>query len=345
MTTESSHHAGRRIARTRELRGVACPAIIHNCNYFFVNLKVYEDGIVDCWEMVDLALFEDKLRSGWVETRVPDGEEISIHGLGAWTVEAGSWDHTPGGFSQHITELVRELNPAMENLHDCGGTTTRTVGRVHVSKMSMGRPRPTRPDDPTNVLSRSVDGSSLSVFLRCGSDIFLADLRVFADDTVELGRLPAVETLPLPQLEQLATNGRLMTAPPTGSRIHIHGLGTFTLGAKRYATELQDLLLEVQDEATKLRGEPDSVERCRSAYEDYCQGPTEAGIERLREAYEAVPAHNRRYVGDMDTKDVPIRMVIYGDQEIERWSHRVVAASRGERLPTIKVPRPEPDSD
>jgi hypothetical protein len=345
MTAESNHHAGRRITRTRELRGVACPAIIHNCNYFFVSLRVYEDGIVDCWEMVDLPLFEEKVRSGWVETRVPDGEEISIHGLGAWTVEAGSWDHSPGGFSEHVTELVRELNPTMENLYDCGGTTTRTVGRVDVPKMRTGRPRPTRPDDPTNAFPRSVDGSSLSVFLRCGGDIFLADLRVFADNTVELGRLPAVEVISLPQLEQLATSGRLMTAPPPGSRIHIHRFGTFTLGAMSYATELQDLLLEVQDEVTKLCGDPDSVQRCRLAFEDYCKDPTEAGIERLREAYEAVPAHNRIYVGDMDTKDVPIRMVIYGDQEIESWSHRVVAASRGERLPTIKVPRPEPDSD
>jgi hypothetical protein len=345
MTAESSQHAGRRIARTRELRGLACPAIIHNANYYFVNLRVYEDGIVDCWEMVDLALFEGKVRSGWVETRVPDGERISIHGLGAWSVEAGSWDHSPGGFVEHVTGLVRELNPTMENLHDCEGTTTRTVGRVRVSKMSMGRPRPTRPEDPTSVLPRSVDGSSLSVFLRCGNEIFLADLRVFANDTVELGRLPTVEVLPLAQLEQLAANGRLMTAPPTGARIHIHGLGAFTLGAMQYATDLQDLLLEAQDEATKLRGDPGSVERCRLAFEDYCKDPTEAGIERLRLAYEAVPAHNRMYVGDMDTKDVPIRMVIYGDQEIERWSHRAVAASRGERLPTITVPKPESDSD
>lgn len=47
------------------------------------------------------------------------------------------------------------------------------------------------------------------------------------------------------------------------------------------------------------------------------------------------------YVGDMDTKDVAVRMVIYGEQQIEGWSHRLVARSRGdEELPSIEVPKP-----
>lgn len=43
---------------------------------------------------------------------------------------------------------------------------------------------------------------------------------------------------------------------------------------------------------------------------------------RPREAYEAVPKHNRRYVGDMDTEDFDVRMIIYGEQELESRSHR-----------------------
>ena len=49
---------------------------------------------------------------------------------------------------------------------------------------------------------------------------------------------------------------------------------------------------------------------------------------------------------DMDTKDIPVRMIIYGDEEIEHWSHRAVARSLGdEELPTIEVPKPVDDGE
>ena len=47
--------------------GVVTPAFIHNGSYFFVNLSVYAGGLVDCWEMVDLPLFEEK----WTVDRSP----------------------------------------------------------------------------------------------------------------------------------------------------------------------------------------------------------------------------------------------------------------------------------
>jgi len=40
------------------------PGIIHNASYFFVDLPVSSDGIVDCWEDCDLAAFRQKLVEG-----------------------------------------------------------------------------------------------------------------------------------------------------------------------------------------------------------------------------------------------------------------------------------------
>ena len=50
--------------------------------------------------------------------------------------------------------------------------------------------------------------------------------------------------------------------------------------------------------------------------------------------------HHKSLVGDMDVKDTEVRMIIYGDQEIEKWSHYQLAKSLGEELPTITVPKP-----
>src|SRR3954463_10490746 len=115
---------GNRIVRTQRVHGVVTPAIIHNGGYFFVNLQVYADGLVDCWELLDLALFEGKLRSGWVQTSIPDGNAIDVHGLGSWIIADGRWDLDAQAMYARVVELVRELNPRMENLHDCHGRTT-----------------------------------------------------------------------------------------------------------------------------------------------------------------------------------------------------------------------------
>lgn len=331
---------GRRIRRTRELTGLVVPAVIRNGgSYFFINLNVYEDGVVDCWEMVDLDLLADKVDSGWLVPAIPNGEEISIHGLGAWIVEDGSWEFTEQTLLKHFRSVVRELNPKMRNLYSFHGNNMK-VGKIQTSILSMGNPKPYRVEE-SDRLQRGVPGESLSVFLKTSKKrIYLADLRVFEDGTIELGRTPKVEVVTFEKLAEMAKEGRLMTAPEEGTRVGILGLGEFTLGTEGYATDIGDLLLEVRDLLLKLQGEPDSIQACRSAYEDYCSDPTHEGVERLRAAYEAVPEHNRLYVGDMDTKDIPIRMIIYGDDEIESWSHRLVARNQGMELPTITVPRP-----
>ena len=43
----------------------------------------------------------------------------------------------------------------------------------------------------------------------------------------------------------------------------------------------------------------------------------------------------------MDVKDIQVCMVLYGEQEIEGWSHYQVPQARGEELPTIGLPKPE----
>jgi len=59
------------------VKGIGLPAFIHNGGYHCVLIKIYEDGIIDCWEEVNFSQFVEKVRSGWVVTRLPKGEDIS----------------------------------------------------------------------------------------------------------------------------------------------------------------------------------------------------------------------------------------------------------------------------
>ena len=54
------------ITRTEILEGFSIPGIIHNMQYHFTDLQGYSDGLISCWEMVDLSMFKDKLNKGWV---------------------------------------------------------------------------------------------------------------------------------------------------------------------------------------------------------------------------------------------------------------------------------------
>jgi hypothetical protein len=333
---------GRSIQRVMTIDGVVLPAFIHNGGYFFINLPVYADGLVDAWDLLDRQLFEEKLAQGWVTTSIPDGESIHVHGLGSWGILGGRWKLSPRQLGKLVQQCVRELNPEMSNLYNCHGRTTRKVGKVNVSVLGMPRPSPVRPMDKSPLhMSR---GRSLSVFSQEDDTSYLADLRVFEDGFVEVGRLPTPRTIPRNALAAEISAGRLFTKPSEGQRVHIDQLGSFVVNSEGWAITSDDLLLETADLFAELSGQPTSIQKCRACYDAFLAAPTVANREALREVYEAVPEHNRMYLGDMDTKDVPIRMIIYGKQELENWSHRIVARELGDSpLPIIFVPDVLPD--
>jgi predicted NAD-dependent protein-ADP-ribosyltransferase YbiA (DUF1768 family) len=73
------------------------------------------------------------------------------------------------------------------------------------------------------------------------------------------------------------------------------------------------LLGEVADDIDKLNGRPDSTGRCLQALGRYLQTRAEDDREALQDAYQAIPEHLRRYaLGDMDSKDFPLRVLAAG---------------------------------
>ncbi len=331
---------GRLISRTSVRIGLVTPAFIHNSSHFFVNLQVYEDGLVDCWELLDLQLFREKLASGWVTPGVPDGANLSVHGLGDFEPCAGRWDLSEEQLFAHVKALVAELNPELHNLHDCHGQTTKRRGKVRVSILGSPSERPLRQADDFH--RSHIRGDRISMLYKQQGEVFLADVRVFADGTIEVGRLPEPVVTDLGGLAERVKKRELFSKPRKGSRVNIHGLGSFEVKKARFTTRPKDLLSELRDVVETLNGRPDSSARCQDAYAAYIANPTVQMRDALREAYEAIPEHNRMYVlGDQDVKDIPVRMIIYGDGEIEGWTHRAVARAQGTQLPTIQVPKPK----
>ena len=183
-----------------------------------------------------------------------------------------------------------------------------------------------------------MQGTYLQAFIHNG-DYFLSEIKIYADGKVDCWELVDFETF-----KQKVRSGWVVTQLPEGARVSISQVATFVAKNIHSFVEPEEFIKEVAEEIDKLNGRLTAEDRCRTAYEVFQTEQSEAARERLKTEYEAIPEHLRRYVlGDMDRKDFPIRMIIYGEDEIEKWSHRIASRKLGLKpLPTIHVPGAKP---
>lgn len=326
-----------RVFKQQVLEGYSIPAIIHNGNYFFVDLDVYENGRVECWHFEDFEHFKKDVQRGWISVNIPDNNDISIHGLGTWTIEKGNWHFNKDTFIEYVHSLIKELNPNLENLFKyrekkVNGLTIGENGNGTIYKK-----------ENDSYFAKKIEGQGINLFYKINEAYHLIKVNAFVDGSFQLTRLENTIDLTVGELEKQITDGVLLADVPVGSYIQIRGLGKFSILKKLYVTSIHDKLLEIKDIQRKLNSQLTTIQICRQAFKDYLGNPTKNNREQLKIAYEDIPKHQRAYVGDMDTKDIEVRMIIYGDQEIENWSHYLLAKKLGEPLPTITVPKPKDD--
>jgi len=330
--------------RTRTLRGVAFPGIICNGgSYFLTELEVYEDGLIDCWGLVDQKLFQQKLDSGWVVTEVPEHESLHIHGVGVFEVLRAEWQHSPQSLASYVEDVIDTLNPTRVNLFDLRDKKYLSIKGARIAISEFGsRPRETwKYEDPEWPISGTVIGRTIRHFFQSDDVLRLVTIKVFGDETVRiLGMREPIEK----SFEELASDFSSrdrFRIPATGDHVIVDQIGAFTCGKVfAFASEI-DLRNEIVDIHKTVSGKGSSVVLCKRAFEEYCADPTRKTREELRKAYESVPRHMRHFCGDQDSKDIPIRMILYGKNQIEHWSHYLVAKHLGQELPTIHVPEPK----
>lgn len=182
----------------------------------------------------------------------------------------------------------------------------------------------------------AIPGVRFTVFVHNGP-YFLASLEVFRDGMVRCW--DELETVR--QLGDRLKSGWIVTTVPEGATVHLDQVCQIKAAEVITFTTEAELMKEVVDVVERLNGRPTTSEHCLDALRLYKEYPSEERRLALREAYEAVPAQNRPFLlGDQDLKDMPIRMIVYGEGEQESWSHRVASKMVGHsRLPSIDVQR------
>jgi hypothetical protein len=106
-------HEGKRI------EGVFFLAFIHNGDYHLSPISVYQDGMVDCWGLVDFEEFQEKVRSGWVVTRPPRWARVSVTSLGHFRTINASYRIEPEELIKAVADEIEELNDRPSSLETC----------------------------------------------------------------------------------------------------------------------------------------------------------------------------------------------------------------------------------
>ncbi|MGW4657318.1 NADAR family protein [Streptomyces sp. NPDC004279] len=172
-----------------------------------------------------------------------------------------------------------------------------------------------------NVDGERIEGTWRHAFIRNGGKYFLTDLLIYADGMVDCWGLETLEGF----AGKLAS-GWVATDLSEGAQASARHLASWKFAEPKTWLTPEMLLGEVRDDIDNLNGRPDSTGRCLSAVDVFRDEPTETNRTAVREAYEAIPEHLRRYaLGDMDRKDFPLRVIVAGPgNQIELWNGNTV---------------------
>ncbi|GAA2357563.1 hypothetical protein Cme02nite_51240 [Catellatospora methionotrophica] len=151
-----------------------------------------------------------------------------------------------------------------------------------------------------------IPGKSRLVFVKNGGTHFLTNLTVYADGVIDCWGLMSFDEL----RTKLAT-GWITTQPLDNGQASAHDLARWRFAEPRSHVSADMLIGELLDVVDKLNRRPDSSERCRQLIDRYLADRSEENRLAIRAAYFTIPEHQRRsMLGDMDSKDFPVRVLI-----------------------------------
>ena len=154
-----------------------------------------------------------------------------------------------------------------------------------------------------------IDGVFAMAFIH-NFDYHLTHISIYRDAMIDCWGLVTFE-----EFQQKVRSGWVVTQPPPNAKVSVSFLGSFTATDASYWIDPEEFIREVADEIEHLNGRPTAIERCYTAWTAYQALPSEATLESLRLAYEAVPKHKQKFVlGDQNRKDHPIRRILYPEQ-------------------------------
>lgn len=301
-----------KIRRKKLIEGTTVPGIIHNGGqYFYINLDVYEDGMVNCWELVDLKGLKEKIDQGWLTPMVPKGKSLSIHGLGSYKIDSTNWLYDKNTYYNNVVNKIKKLNPEFENIY----TITRFQKELNETRKIIHSPPAIDFYVVQEMFYETVEGKGYFIFMNENEKNYLVNLVLYENGLVGIYNSDFEKYYQIDEVVELFKNRILFTEFNHPINVSIPELGEMCFSAVLYAADIEDKQKELFDMLNKLKGNKTTLEICREAYYNYLSNPSEYNRVYLKEKYELVPEHERMFLGDMDSKDSDYQRIIYSPSE------------------------------
>jgi hypothetical protein len=305
------------VVRTKPIgrtHGIELPVFIDNFAHHYTTVRVYSDGLIDCWFFlgcVDLSFVRRKIEEGWIVTQAPAGAMVSFANLGWATVGNCNWQYTTTDFVKRVEKAIETLNPIRRGLVDMNGEDVEIRDGIRYKKFGFANGRPYFTDADKN----EVLGASMPVFVAVGSETYLSRWFVYADGSSRIGPRSVLSSVD--EIAERLVGGDLATSVPNGAWINIEGVGRFRAQKGVWVVKPGERAREALDKLEVLRGGIGSFQHCWNRFLEYQSAPCMEAREVLRQAYESVPEHLRPDLGDTDSQDWHIRKILYGR---ENWT-------------------------
>ena len=298
-----------KIYRYQRVEGKYFPGIINNVNYFFTTVALYEDGVINCWEKVEFHNIKNVIEKGWLCCEVPNGKNISIFQVGNYTIKSAKWKYNKETYYKTIIDNLKELNPKIENINKI----TREIPEEDYKKEILFLSKPFRLEHKIN-FHQWFNGDNTFIFYNLGGQLYLTTLTAYEDKTFEIGLLEE-KYFSLEEIKEMFEKNILTTE--VKDRFFIKNFAEIEIEKINYFVEKSQKFKEIEDMMKKVCEEETTLELCREAYFEYLANPYDYTKEKLRKAYEAVPEHERIYLGDMDSKDWDYQRILYSNEKRE----------------------------
>ena len=229
--------------------------------------------------------------------------------MGNYTIKSSKWKYNKETYYKTIIDNLKELNPKIENINKI----TREIPEEDYKKEILFLSKPFRLEHKIN-FHQWFNGDNTFIFYNLGGQLYLTTLTAYEDKTFEIGLLEE-KYFSLEEIKEMFEKNILTTE--VKDRFFIKDFAEIEIEKINYFVEKSQKFKEIEDMMKKVCEEETTLELCREAYFEYLADPCDYTKEKLRKAYEAVPEHERIYLGDMDSKDWDYQRILYSDEKRE----------------------------
>jgi hypothetical protein len=172
-----------------------------------------------------------------------------------------------------------------------------------------------------NNLGEVIPYKSFDGFIKNGEHVYFTKFAVYADGIINCWGEVDIEGF-----KQKIKEGWVCLSPKEGDEIHFDGFYVVAKEICVFCNDTEERILNTINSIIDELNGIDWNERCVNAFNDWYKNKTEDNRKILEDCYLKVPEQDRRYLlGDMDNKDIPIRVAIYGNKEIKGHVHFAVS--------------------